>query len=160
MRYLTALLARSKKSSALRAFNVLQSKRRRRRLFVEQLEDRRLLATFTVINLADSGTGSLRQAIVDANGNSSSDIIQFDSGVNGTITLTTGELAITGAVDLQGPGASVLAISGNNSSRIFYVSANATISGLTISGGNSINGGGIFNAYGTLTVVNATLSDN
>ena len=65
MRYLTALLARTKKSSALRATNVLQSKRRRRRLFVEQLEDRRLLATFTVINLADSGTGSLRQAIVD-----------------------------------------------------------------------------------------------
>ena len=104
MRYLTALLTRSKKSSALRATNVLQFKRRRRRLFVEQLEDRRLLATFTVLNIADSGAGSLRQAIVDSNANLGNDIIQFGSGVNGTITLTSGELAITGAVDLQGPG--------------------------------------------------------
>ena len=159
MRYLTALLTRSKKSSALRATNVLQFKRRRRRLFVEQLEDRRLLATFTVINIADSGAGSLRQAIVDANGNSGSDIIQFDSGVNGTITLTTGELAITGAVDLQGPGSSIVTVSGNNSSRVFYVSANATISGLTISGGNSDYGGGIYND-GTLTLESSTLSGN
>ena len=128
MRYLTALLARTKKSSALRATNVLQSKRRRRRLFVEQLEDRRLLATFTVINLADSGTGSLRQAIVDANVNLGNDIIQFASGVNGTITLTSGELAITSAVDLQGPGSSIVAVSGNNASRVFNLSANASIS--------------------------------
>ena len=159
MRYLTALLARTKKSSSLRATNVLQYKRSRRRLFLEQLEDRRLLATFTVINLADRGTGSLRQAIVDSNVNLGSDIIQFSSGVNGTITLTSGELAITDAVDVQGPGASVLAISGNNSSRVFYVTANATISGLTISGGNSDNGGGIYND-GTLTLEGSTLSNN
>lgn len=38
-------------------------------LRVEQLEDRRLLATFTVLNTMDSGAGSLRQAITDANAN-------------------------------------------------------------------------------------------
>src|SRR5215470_18555443 len=33
----------------------------------EWLEDRTVLSTFTVTNLADAGPGSLRQAILDAN---------------------------------------------------------------------------------------------
>src|SRR6516164_885407 len=37
------------------------------RLQVEGLEDRCLLSTFSVLNTADSGAGSLRQAITDAN---------------------------------------------------------------------------------------------
>ena len=87
MRSLTSLLARSKESRSLRAINVLQSKRRRRRLFVEQLEDRRLLATFTVINTDDSGAGSLRQAIVDANSNSGHDEIHFNIAGDGVHTI-------------------------------------------------------------------------
>ena len=116
--------------------------------------------TFMVTNLADNGPGSLRQAILDANANVGYDIIQFASGVSGTITLTSGELDITDAVDLQGPGSGVVTVSGNNASRVFSVSANATISGLTITGGNSDYGGGIYNAYGTLTVGNSTLTGN
>jgi hypothetical protein len=34
---------------------------------LEALEDRTLPSTFTVLNLADSGVGSLRQAVLDAN---------------------------------------------------------------------------------------------
>jgi len=34
-------------------------------------------ATFTVINTNDSGAGSLRQAILDANGNAGPDTIEF-----------------------------------------------------------------------------------
>ena len=47
----------------------LRSKESRRRLFCEQLEARQLLAAnvFTVENLDDSGPGSLRQAVIDAN---------------------------------------------------------------------------------------------
>ena len=41
--------------------------RRPLRLGCEQLEDRVLLATFTVTNISNSGIGSLRQAILDAN---------------------------------------------------------------------------------------------
>jgi hypothetical protein len=44
----------------------------RRRSFVPcvfVLEDRTLLSTYSVSNLADSGPGSLRQAVLDANAN-------------------------------------------------------------------------------------------
>ena len=34
---------------------------------LEPLEDRSVPATFTVLNLADAGDGSLRQAVLDAN---------------------------------------------------------------------------------------------
>ena len=73
-------------------------------------------------NTGDSGAGSLRQAIIDANANLGDDIIQFDSGVTGTITLTSGELDITNDVDLQGPGSRCRQISGNYASRVFEVS--------------------------------------
>ena len=136
-----------------------RSKVRRRLLFLEQLEFRRVLSTFAVLNTNDSGIGSIRQAIVDANNNSGGDIIEFAVGVAGTIMLTSGELSITDSVDLQGPGSSVITISGNNASRVFYVSSSVTISGLTITGGSANEGGGILN-FGTLTVDTSTLSAN
>jgi len=52
-------------------------------------------ATFTVTNILDTGAGSLRQAIVDANANPGSDTITFDPVVFATpqtITLTSAEL--------------------------------------------------------------------
>lgn len=52
-----------------------------RRFTFEVLEHRRLLATFQVLNNLDSGPGSLRQAILDANLSSGADQIAFN--VNG-----------------------------------------------------------------------------
>jgi hypothetical protein len=156
MRLPTALWSRPNKS---RRSPAERKQPGRRALFLEQLEDRRVLSTFTVINTDDSGAGSLRQAILDANTQAGADSIQFDSGVTGTITLTSGELAITDSLDLQGPGASVLAVSGNNASRVFHVSADATISGLTITGGSAESGGGIYN-NAMLTMDNSVLTGN
>src|SRR5262245_36445533 len=76
--------------------------RRRRSLFrphLEGLEDRVLPATLpavlTVMNLNDSGSGSLRQAILDANDevlHPGPDVIHFDSSLaGGTITLTAAD---------------------------------------------------------------------
>lgn len=45
---------------------------------VEQVEARRLLATFTVLNVADVGPGSLRQAIIEANTAPGLDDIRFN----------------------------------------------------------------------------------
>ena len=77
-------------------------------------------ATFTVTNLNDSGAGSLRQAILDANAAAGDDTVQFQSGLSGTILLAS-QLAINSNLTINGPGASVLAISGNNSTGIFFI---------------------------------------
>src|SRR6187455_2104109 len=68
-------------------------------------------ATYTVINTADSGAGSLRQAIADANGNPGLDTIEFNIAAAGvqTITPVTQLPTITSPVMLDGytqPGAS------------------------------------------------------
>ena len=90
---------------------------------------------------------SLREAITAANiadGNT----IQFAPALAGsTITLTTGELQISHAMNIVGPGAGTLAISGADASRIFYLScANASqhvsISGLSLRNGSTANYGG------------------
>jgi CSLREA domain-containing protein/uncharacterized repeat protein (TIGR01451 family) len=118
-----------------------------------------------VTNNADSGAGSLRQAITDACGGST---ITFDmSQVVSPITLTSGELLIDKNLTITGPGANVLAVqrsSGAPNFRIFEIQSGftATISGLTISGGKlspGFSGGGIFNG-GTLTLTNSTVSGN
>jgi hypothetical protein len=105
-------------------------------------------ATFTVTNLNDAGAGSLRQAIEDANAAAGADVVTFQAGLTGTIPLTTGQLEITDSVDVQGPGAAVLAVSGTNSSRVFYLynssaTIDVSISGLTITGGSASIGGGV-----------------
>jgi hypothetical protein len=49
----------------------------RRQLRFESLEQRSLLATFSVITNDDGGPGSLRQAVLDANANPGPDVIDF-----------------------------------------------------------------------------------
>ena len=74
------------------------------RLSVERLEDRTVPSTFTVLNLADSGLGSLRAAIADANANPGADLIRFAPAArDGTIALTSGELGITDDLRIDGP---------------------------------------------------------
>src|SRR5215207_608225 len=108
------------------------------RLSIESLEQREVPANFLVTNLNDAGAGSLRQAVIDANGVGTNDVIQFQAGLTGTITLTSGQLTVTDDVDIQGPGAAVISVSGNNASRIFNIddgnAANVavSISGLTL----------------------------
>jgi hypothetical protein len=132
------------------------------RLFLHVLEDRSLPSTFVVTDLADSGPGSLRQAIQSADAQTGPATIRFAPTVRGTIGLTSGELDITGTVDIDGPGAGLLAVSGSKLSRVFEVSTGATVSlsGLTITGGSAVDfGGGILNA-GTLTLTGVSVTGN
>jgi hypothetical protein len=116
-----------------------------------------------VTNLNDAGMGSLRQAISDTPAGGT---VEFQPGLSGTITLTTGELGIAKDLTIAGPGADVITVSGNHASRVFDVAATFTVSlsGLTIADGLAIttlaDGGGIRNNSGALTVTGSVLSGN
>jgi predicted outer membrane repeat protein len=123
-----------------------------------------------VQNTSDSGPGSLRQAIIDNNASGGLNTIVF-SNVNGSITLTSGELLITKYVTILGPGPRTLAVDGNATSRVFHLSTsnNAVdvfIAGLTITNGAVSGtfpgrvGGGIWNDHGTLTLSNCAIMSN
>jgi hypothetical protein len=132
------------------------------------LEGRSLPSTLTVTNLSDSAAGSLRDAIKQA---APGDMIKFADGLQGTIVLTSGELAITKNLDIEGSGASKLTVSGHNTSRVFDITpgASITLAGLTLANGQAkassnsgdvfVFGGGIYNA-GTLTLSHCTVSDS
>src|SRR4051812_9659593 len=88
--------------------------------------------TIVVTNTNDSGPGSLRQALADAN---NGDTIVF--AITGTIALTTGELLVGTSVTISAtPGS--MAVDGTNNSRVLHISSGTTvtISGLTIEQGN------------------------
>ena len=83
------------------------SNRSRLRAF-EALEHRELLATFTVTNLNNSGAGSLRQAIVESNGQQGGNTIDF--AVAGTIRISKTSLpAISEPVTIDGSTAPAFA---------------------------------------------------
>ena len=110
-----------------------------------------MAATITVTNPNDSGPGSLWEAITTA---SSGDTIDFSLIYPATITLGT-VLSINTSLTINGPGALLLAISGNNnnSGETLQIASGTTvaISGVTI------RYGGISNS-GTLTLTNSTVS--
>lgn len=110
----------------------------------------------TVTNLADSGPGTLRQAIADA---LPGDVIDF--GVTGTITLTSGELVVTNDLSLIGPGATNLTVSGNNSHSVFVISSGIVeLSGMTIANGMTAGTGAGINNSGTLTLSSCVVCSN
>ncbi|MFW9258630.1 PEP-CTERM sorting domain-containing protein [Nostoc sp. CALU 546] len=110
-------------------------------------------ATLTVNNLNDSGVGSLRDTINIATSN---DVVEFLLGSNpSTITLTSGALAIAKNLTINGPGANLLTISGNNQFPVFDINAaDVTLSGLAIAG--NINGYDSSN----LTLINSTVTSD
>ena len=124
--------------------------------------------TFTVDDSSDTGPTaadcagapdggcSLRDAIAAANADAVEDLIVFDASVSGTITLGSDLEEITEAVDIQGPGASVLTVDGDDDNQIFFFndidSGTPSISGLTVTNGasngrNSEDSGGAIALY-------------
>ena len=110
---------------------------------------------------------TLRAAIQETNFATTDDVINFSlpagstillDGVNGALPVLTGNLVI------NGPGANTLTVERSAAAnfRIFRIALGqtVTISGLTIANGNEVNGGGIYNDHGNLTVQSVTLRNN
>jgi len=158
-----------------------------RRLHVEQLEDRRMLAVLTVNSAVDNLTGSdglvtLREAIIAANNDATTDLgdigsgadtIVFDANVFDTpqsILLSLGEIDISEALTIDATAVANVTIDAQQNSRIFNITAASgdfTLAGLTLTGGRTIadglvNGGGAIRSSttGNLTIEQSTVSGN
>ncbi len=113
------------------------NRRHRRRFFrprLEVLEGRQMPSTFRVTNTNDTGPGSLRQAILDANAQPGLDTIAFNVAGAGTPVLrpTTVLPAVTDPVVIDGttqPGSHRVVLNGSH--------AGAGVNGLTITAGSS-----------------------
>jgi hypothetical protein len=121
-------------------------------------------ATITVTNGNDSGSGSLRQAIVDA---SPGDTINFAPRVT-TVNLTSDKLLIDKNLTITGPFADRVVVRRNTNStpfRIFQITSNTAVVSifrLRISNGiagDDGDGGGIRSA-GVLTLTDCIISGN
>jgi hypothetical protein len=118
-------------------------------------------ASFTVINTDDSGTGSLRQAIMNANGAKSTSTIAISA--TGTIALLSALPPVGFPLTITGPGADKLTIQGSpDVAPVITSTATLQVSGVTITGGanGGNNGGGIFMMAGSLTLLNSTITGN
>jgi len=171
-------------------------------LLTAALPGRALAANIVVNSLADNttdgdGSCTLREAITATNNDADfrdcvgvgaygADTITFS--IAGTILLGSTLPDIADADGLTIDGGSLVAISGNDSVRVFVVTAGAvlaleklliqdgkdpsgggglrnvrgtvTITDSTLSGHSAVAGGGIFNDRGTVTITNSTLSGN
>src|SRR5438132_4953113 len=128
-----------------RRASTFESSRRSYRPSFEVLEDRHLLATLTVFTTADSGQGSLRQAILDANALPGLDTIQFSLELRPfTISPLSPLPAITDPVIIDGTtqpgftGTPIIELDGTNA---------GPADGLAISAGGSTVRGLIIDSF-------------
>jgi len=138
----------------------------RRYLTLERMEERSVPSILAVTSLADSGVGTLRQAITTADAGATNNSYDIDIETPGTITLKTVLPDLSRNITITGLGAGKSTVQRDFAAspfRIFTVDKGETvsISDLTIKGGNagSGDGGGLDN-FGTLTVSNSVFSSN
>ena len=110
----------------------------------------------------DANDLSLREAIWFAEICEGDNVITFDSSMNGqqiTLDPSLGEIIIDSNVSIV--CSELVTINANRQSRVFSISegVTASIQGLTITGGQAIDGGGIYND-GTLSLINSIILGN
>jgi Ca2+-binding RTX toxin-like protein len=122
---------------------------------------------YQVTNLNDTGPGSLRNAMFDADATASVDRILFQSTLSGTLAPVTALPIIEEPVEIVGPGPDVVTITGNGGANggFFFgpgvPDAPMAVSGLTLTGATQGGGGGgIFNNGASLTLSNVAVTNN
>ena len=113
------------------------AKSRKRPLEMISLETRQVLSTFTVTSAADSGAGSLRQAIIDADKGTGASTINFSIGsgqqtinLNSALPSITVPLTINGTSQPGYAGTPLITLNGS--------SAGSGVQGLDLAGGNDV----------------------
>ena len=149
----------------------------------QPLEDRRMLASVVVGNnldivngdlssisalIADDGGDgiSLREAVFASNNSAGADEVTFDESLSGeTILLNGTDLDISDSLIIDASALSTsITIDAGDQSRVFNFpvpTGDLTLDNLTITGGSSGQGGGVFfDSSGTLTVNNSFIIGN
>ncbi len=128
--------------------------------------------SFVVTSLDDHTDGTcnaadctLREAMAAANSKGGFPGITFKAGLTGPVNLTSALPTITTNVGIYGPGAKVITVTKNSAAafRLFNVGNNnlaVTISGLTLSNGNSDHGAAILNPLSTVVVLDCLITGN
>ena len=128
-------------------------------------------ATYTVSNTNDSGAGSLRQAVLNANATTVADVINFSLAPGSTVNLSGSELLITQSLTIAGSGIgnpNSVTINGAANSRILHATipstGHLTLENLTLTNGNINGRGGGIRMGGTgthsLTLNNTVVTGN
>lgn len=128
---------------------------------------------------------SLREAVKMANANGGDDTIVFANNLSGLIRLTNGQIEITNGLTIDGGGQITISGDGDgddaafignvtdvpasgagaldNNSRLFYGSADLTLTGLTLTGGRTTGvdeaGGAVFTT-GSVTITDSVIAGN
>jgi hypothetical protein len=131
---------------------------------IEILESRIAPAGILVVTLADSGPGSLRNAIdlANSNGDTSNDI-SFANGLHGTIKLKSSLPVITSSITFNVLTGAHVVIDGGNASQLFNIQGSqlaVNLSNLTLTRGSSGYGGALYvNDYqGTVKLNSCTIT--
>jgi hypothetical protein len=119
--------------------------------------------TIVVHSTDDDGPGTLRRALAIASDGDKINIV-----ARGTITLTSGELVVDKSLTIRGPGKANAGVSGNGTSRVFYIAPNTTVNieGLKITNGRTVGdfpanaGGAIHSDHAQLTLRDCTIIGN
>jgi len=136
---------------------------------LEQLEPRTVFALFTVSSAADTGPGSLRQAVADAAAFPGADSVAFAPGLFGQTIRLASELAVSDADGVTVRGSPGILISGDTNAdgvgdtRLFSVSGKAVFDGLHLTDGRITLsgfgwGGGVF-CTGTLSIIGSSITN-
>ena len=142
----------------------MRHKRETRCLGYEPLEDRRMLSVYTVNSTANTGPGSLRDAIAQANSHQGPDEIVFAPELSGgTVELSGSQLTVSGNLVIDATSLpDGVTVDGNRSTRLMYINAGVSMElrGLTFTGASVPGGEGAIVNYGTLVVDSCTFIDN
>ena len=130
---------------------------------------------YEVTNTNDSGPGSLRAAITQANSSPGEDTITFSSAINGAAIVLSGaasedanasgdlDILDGGGLTIQGNGASLTIIDGGLVDRVFHIcpgggcTNTVTITGVTVRNGSVTDGGGGIENNGTLIIQSSNI---